>query len=89
MLREKDMEKVKLFTIRLASQFHAVNGANQLLSGVRGGNVVMLAFTRLLCKVSGKPLILLADKLCCVKQCVAKVSGAAFFHVGMAGLQLS
>ena len=89
MLEEKVMGKKWLFSIGFASQLHAVDGAHQLLCGVRDGNVVMLAFTHLFSKVRGKPLIPLADKLRCVKQCVAKVSGAAFFHVGMAGLQLS
>lgn len=86
--RNKVMITAWLFSIGFASQFHAVDCAHQLLCSVWDCNVVMFALTHLFRKVSGKALIPFAHKLCCVKQSVAKVSGAAFLHVGIAGLQL-
>ena len=77
-----------LRNILFARSFKVVKQANELFCGMRHGNIVMLAFRQLLPEINGKSRLPFADIFCCIQECPTQISGAAFLHLCMSGIDL-
>ena len=71
-------------TVERSGFLQCKNQANEFLSSVGKGNVVMFALRAFLSEISGKSWIPVTDVLGCVVKSVAQVSRTSFFHVWVA-----
>ena len=70
-------------SVCLASQLYSIDHSDQLLTGMRDRDVIMLSFCAFFSKICFECRVPLADIYGCIKQGIAQVSRASFLHVSI------
>ena len=75
--------------VRLSGALQSKDQANQFPCSVRNSDVVVFTFIPLFSEISGERTVPDADVLCGVEEGIAKVTGAALFHMSISVVQLA
>ncbi len=79
----KRIAELRCRDIWLTGSLQGEYQANQLLFGVREGDIVMLTFSPFLGEIGGESVVPKADISGGVIESVSKIAGTAFFHVSV------